>query len=260
MWTKNKIRERLEKGEIPLGLEVMLGSSRIVEIAGWSGFDYVQFDQEHTSFGLETIEDLIRAADATNMTSLVRVAENNPKQIGRALETGAHGVIIPQVIDADDVQRAIDAVYYAPRGKRGMCPVTRTARYCEETWEEYNEWLRSEVMVIPLIENDSALRSIEEICALPEISIIGFGAGDLGQSLGVGARGLSEPIVRAAFEKVVSVARKHNVVLKGMPVIGSSPSKAMKDLVDMGVRVVMYDADALMFTRECRRIVKDVRG
>lgn len=260
MWTKNRIREKLAKGEIPLGLEVMLGSSRIVEIAGWSGFDYVQFDQEHTSFGLETIEDLIRAADATSMTSLVRVAENNPKQIGRALETGAHGVIIPQVTDAEEVQRAIDAVFYAPRGKRGMCPVTRTARYCEDSWDEYNAWLESEVMIIPLIENASALRNIEEICALPEITVIGFGAGDLGQSLGVGARGLSEPIVREAFEKVVSVARKHDVVLKGMPVIGPSPAAAVKDLVDRGVRVVMYDADALMFSRACRLIVEDVRG
>ncbi|MEF9604001.1 aldolase/citrate lyase family protein [Paracoccus sp. PXZ] len=260
MWSKNKIVEKLARGEVPLGLEVMLGSARIIEIAGWSGFDFVQLDQEHTSFGLETLEDLIRAADATGMTAILRVAKNDAKDIGRALETGAHGVIIPQVIDAEDVQSAIDACFYAPRGKRGMCPVTRAARYNEDAWGDYNIWLQSEVLLIPLIENESALNNIEEICALPEVKMIGFGAGDLGQSLGFGARGLSEPAVRDAFKHVSRVAKKHNVALKGMPVIGLPPREATQNLIDMGVDVVIYDADALMLSREFRRIAEGVEG
>lgn len=260
MWSKNRIREKLAKREVPLGLEVMLSDPRIIEIAGWSGFDFVQLDQEHTSYGLETLEEMIRAADATGMTSVLRVAENNAKAISRALEAGAHVICVPQVTDAEDVQRAIDACFYAPRGKRGMCPVTRAARYNEDTWEAYNAWLASEVMLIPLIENASALDDIEAICALPEIEVISFGAGDLGQSLGVGTRGLREPVVREAFQKVVRVARKHGVSLKGMPVIGKPPAEATQDLIDMGVDVVIYDADALIMSRECRRIAEAVQG
>lgn len=260
MWTRNKILQKLAAGDIPIGLEIMLGSARIVEMAGWAGFDFVQLDQEHCPFGLETIEMLTRAADAANLTTLVRVAQNNPKDISRVLEAGAHGVVVPQVLDAADVQNALDNVYYAPVGKRGMCPVTRAARYDDAIWDDYIAWVQEEVMLIPLIENATALENIEEICALPGIKVIGFGAGDLGQSLGVGARGLAEPIVREALEKVTEVARKHGVVLKGMPVIdGSSPAEAVKKLCARGVRVIQYDADALMLSREFGRIVEDIR-
>ncbi|MCO5089849.1 aldolase/citrate lyase family protein [Bosea sp. (in: a-proteobacteria)] len=260
MWSENKVLKKIAAGQVPYGFEIMLGSPRIVEMVGWAGFDYIQLDQEHTPFGLETIEDMVRAADATGLTSLVRVAQNNPKDISRALETGAHGVIVPQVTDAADVQKALDSVYYAPRGQRGMCPVTRGARYDDAVWEEYLAWVQKEVMFIPLIENASALESIDEICALPGVSVIGFGAGDLGQSLGVGAQGLAAPIVREAFAKVRETARRHNVVLKGMPVIGDDPAKAVRNLLDMGVGMVMYDADALLFSRECRNIMNGIRS
>jgi len=258
MRPKNRLKQAIREGRVPLGLELMLGSERIIEIAGWSGFDFVQVDQEHTSFGFEAIESSVRAAEAVNLVAIVRVAENRPKDIGRALETGAPCIMIPQVRSAAEVRQALDAVYYAPHGMRGMCPVTRAAKYNDEEWEEYLEWVRSEVMLIPLIENKEALDDIEQICSIPDIDVISFGAGDLGQSLGVGAKGMSAPVVQDAFRKVVEVARKHNTVLLGMPFIGDAPLKSVEDLLDSGVGMVMYDADALMFSRECRRIVGDV--
>lgn len=258
MRPKNRLKQAIREGRVPLGLELMLGSERIIEIAGWSGFDFVHVDQEHTSFGFESIESCVRAAEAVNLITIVRVAENRPKDIGRALETGAHCVSVPQVRSAAEVRLALDAMYYAPHGTRGMCPVTRAAKYSDEGWDEYLEWVRSEVMLIPLIENEDALNDIEEICAIPEIDVIAFGAGDLGQSLGVGAKGMSSPIVQEAFRKVVEVARKHKKVLLGMPHIGDSPMKSVEELLDSGVGIVMYDADALMFSRACRRIVSDV--
>lgn len=260
MWSENKVRKKLAAGQIPFGMEIMLGSPRIIEMIGWAGFDYVQLDQEHAPFGFESIEDMIRAADASGLSAFVRVAQNNPKDISRVLEAGAHGVIVPQVTDAADVQKAIDSMYYAPRGNRGMCPVTRAARYDDAVWPQYLAWVEKEVMFVPLIENASALENIDAICALPEVSVIGFGAGDLGQSLGVGAVGLASPVVQEAFRTVLEAARRHKVVLKGMPVIEASPADGIKKLLDMGVGMVMYDADALMFSRECRKIMEGYRS
>ncbi len=255
MRAKNRVRQAIRDGRVPLGMELMLGSDRIVEICGWSGFDYVHLDQEHAPFGFEAIESSVRAADAAGMSSIVRVADNDPKDISRILETGACGVCIPQVRGADDVQRAMSAMYYEPHGTRGMCPVTRAAHYWDGGWEEYLEWVRSEVMIIPLIENKDALENIDEICAIPGVDAVSFGAGDLGQSLGVGARGLSEPIVRDAFHKVIEVAKKHNTVIQAMPFIGDDPLNSVDELLSDGVGMILYDADALILSRECRRAV-----
>lgn len=260
MWSENKVLSKMSKGQIPYGIGIMLGNPRIVEIAGWAGFDFVQIDQEHTAFGFETIEGLIRAADAVGMCSIVRVAENNPKDIARVLEAGAQGVVVPQVRNAADVRKAIDAAHYEGKGNRGMCPVTRAARYNEGSWDRYEAWTRKNIMVIPLIENAEAIETIDEICALPEIDVIGFGAGDIGQSLGVGARGISDPQVRAVFDGVARAARKHDVLMKGTPVAADSPADAERRLREMGVGMVVCDTDALLFTRECRRLLENARG
>lgn len=255
MRARNRVREALREGRIPLGMELMLGSERIVEICGWSGFDCIHLDQEHTPFGFEAIESSVRAAEAAGISSFVRVAEALPKDISRVLETGATGVVVPNVRGADDVQQALDAMFYEPHGTRGMCPVTRAAHYRDDSWDEYVEWVRSEVMLMPLIENSDALANIDEICAMPDIDVISFGAGDLGQSMGVGARGLSEPVVLDAFKKTIEVAGKHGTVMDAMPFIGDDVMKSVEDLLDMGVGMITYDADALMLSRECSRFV-----
>ena len=260
MWSENKVLKKMSKRQIPYGMGIMLGNPRIVEIAGWSGFDFVQIDQEHTAFGFETIESLVRAADAVGMCSIVRVAENHPKDIARVLEAGAQGIVVPQVRNADDVRKAIDAAHYEGKGTRGMCPVTRAARYYEPSWDRYEAWTRENIMVIPLIENAEAIENLDEICALPGIDVIGFGAGDIGQSLGVGARGISAPEVRAVFERIAKVARKHGVLMKGTPVTADSPAEVEHKLREMGVGMVVSDTDALLFSRECRRHLENAWG
>ena len=254
----NRVRELLDEGRVPVGIEAMLGSPRVLEMIGWAGFDYVQLDMEHTPFDFEGIETQIRVAEGVGLTPIVRVSENDPHAISRVLDAGAQCVVVPQVRSAAEVRGALAATCYAPRGTRGMCPVTRAAQYSDETWDEYLEWVQTELLLIPLIENAEALEDIEAICAIPEIRVVGFGSGDLGQSLGVGARGLSAPVVQEAFGRVARAARENGAVLRGMPVIGGDRQYAIRDLLAAGVGMITYDADALMFSRLCREIMSDL--
>lgn len=255
----NRVRQAIKEGRVPIGMEIMLGSERIIEMVGWAGFDFVQLDQEHAPFGFEKIESLIRAGDGVGLSSFVRVATSAEKDISRALDCGAHGVVVPQVKSAAEVKDALEAMYYAPKGRRGMCPVTRVARYDEDMWHDYLAWARDEVMLIPLIENTQALAEVDAICALPGIAVIGVGGGDLGQSLGEGAAGMSSEKVRAAFREVVVTAKRHGVLVKGMPVIGESAAASIKDLLGQGVGMIQYDADALVLSRICRDVINQAR-
>ena len=83
--------------------------------------------------------------------SLVRVAETTPTNMRRVLETGTPGVIVPQVKSAKEVRDASAATRYAPAGTRGMCPVTRAARFNESTWNEYVEWAAHELLFVALV-------------------------------------------------------------------------------------------------------------
>ncbi len=255
---KNKVKQLLAAGKIPVGIECMLAGEALVEMVGWAGFDFVHLDMEHTSHGFDMIERQVRAAENVGITPFVRVATNDPKDISRVLEAGAQGIVIPQVSSADDMRRAIDSVFYAPRGMRGMCPVTRAARYSDSIWNEYTQWVEDEVLIVPLIESKEGMDNLEEICALPEVHIVGLGGGDLGQSLGVGATGMSAPIVQEAFAEMIRVAKKHGVTVDGMPVVAPDRKTEVQHLINSGVGMITYDADAFIFMRQCEEIRNDI--
>jgi 2-dehydro-3-deoxyglucarate aldolase/4-hydroxy-2-oxoheptanedioate aldolase len=94
----NHTRERLAKGETVLGCSIQ--SYRSPEIArtfAAAGFDYVFIDMEHGSFNLETVQDMITAANGAGITPIVRVAELLYSLVARLLDASAQGIILPRV-------------------------------------------------------------------------------------------------------------------------------------------------------------------
>lgn len=236
-------------------MQCFSGSPSLVEIIGLSGFDFVMIDTEHSSVGPETVEHLVRCAENVDLTPLVRVEENAPAPIRKALETGAAGVIVPRVGSAAELKAAIAAAQYPPAGLRGMCPSTRAADYSVEGWRAFVERTNDEVLVIPLIETPEALENVSEICELSEIVL--FGPGDLGMALGVGASGMQTPEVRAAFDRVRQAASETGTALMGVPFPDWS-AKSCAELIASGVTVLLHGIDQLLFAEVCHSIVSEL--
>lgn len=255
--TRNGLLSALEDGRVPIGMECLSCNPNLVEIVGHAGFDFVKLDMEHTALDWTGLEGLVRAADSANISSIVRVAENNPTYIRRALETGCHGLMIPMVDDRASVVAALDATFYAPHGTRGMCPSVRATGYGSANWDEYLDWSRSELTVIPMIETAKALQNAEEICSLEAVKVITLGVGDLGQDLGVGARGMSEPIMVEALKRLISIANDTDTAVWCSPFPDGS-REACERLLDMGVRVLMYTGDQMLFQSACNRVLADL--
>src|SRR5678815_2789461 len=97
-----------------------IASPSIVEVIGYSGFDAVYFDMEHTSFSMPEIQVMILAAEKHKITPVVRIPALNPALIGRLLDIGAQGIYVPHVSDAESARIAVRATRYAPLGDRGV--------------------------------------------------------------------------------------------------------------------------------------------
>lgn len=255
--SRDRIAEALAAGRIPLGMQSFVGAPSLIEIMAHTGFDFVMIDTEHASVNPETLEHLIRAADSSGITPLVRVEEGLPGPIRKALEAGAAGVVVPRVGTSDDVRRAIDAAYYPPHGKRGMCPATRAAGYSMDGWSAFVERTHAEVMVIPLIETPEAIENARAICSLPEVRIVFFGPGDLGMALGAGGAGMGDSRVREAFGELIRIARECDTLVMAVPFPDLS-TQACRDLLDAGVGILMHSIDELLFAQVCRGIVSDL--
>ena len=110
----NQLKDRLMKKEKPLGIFVDTASSYIVECIGRTGFDFVIIDNEHSPVEAETSADLIRAAELSGLTPLVRVRENSRPAVLKVLDVGAQGLVVPNINSAEEVKELISYCKYKP--------------------------------------------------------------------------------------------------------------------------------------------------
>src|SRR3989338_6841281 len=117
---KTSLKDRLKSGETALGSWSIIPSAALVEIIGYSGFDFIVIDSEHGPVNIESAENLIRAAQIAGMPSILRVPRNESNFILRALDVGACGIQIPHVSTETGARLAVESVKYYPKGKRGF--------------------------------------------------------------------------------------------------------------------------------------------
>lgn len=193
-----KIRAR----ERVLGYWCVLDAPVATERIARLGYDYVCLDGQHGLLGYSGLLAGLTAIDAGGAsTGLVRVEANNATPIGRALDAGAGGVIVPLVDTAADAAEAVAAAKYGPEGKRSYGPMRSELRI-GPTPAEAN----ATTVVLVMIETAPGLANVEEICATPGLDGVYVGPSDL--SLALGAAYPGDPAVAAEFEAALTRVRE----------------------------------------------------
>src|SRR5690242_13069305 len=116
MLRPNKTKQAMLEGQAVFGTITLMSDPWVVEIVGNSGYDFITVDLEHTALDLSQVENLIRAAEATDLTPIVRVPDLDRKTISRMMDSGAQGILLPLVEDYETAQRFSDYIRYPPRG------------------------------------------------------------------------------------------------------------------------------------------------
>lgn len=178
----NNIKQKLAQGEATLGTWQMIGNTSISEILCQAGYEWVTIDMEHTGIDVDDALELIRVIDLCGKTSAVRVSVNDFTLIKRVLDSGAKIIIVPMVMNREDAEKAVNAVYYPPRGTRGV-GLSRAQRY-GFGFEEYKAHFEEEAVVVAQIEHIDAVDHLEEILSVDGIDATIIGPYDLSGSLG----------------------------------------------------------------------------
>ena len=204
-----KVRRR----ETVVGYWVVLDSPASTERVARLGYDYVSLDAQHGLFGYSGMLAGLTAIDAAGRAvGMVRVAANDAAPIGRALDAGAAGVIVPLINSAEDAATAVAASRYPPVGIRSYGPMRALLRI-GPTPAEANE----AVIVFAMIETPDGLANVEAIAATPGIDGLYIGPSDL--TLAVGGAGPADPSVADAFEAALVRIRRacdHNGIAAGL--------------------------------------------
>lgn len=202
------LRSAWNDGLSTVGAWLSLASSVTAEVAARTGFDYVCIDAQHGALGIGDVTTMIQAIELGGSTPLVRVPWNEPGVIARALDAGAHGVIVPMINSADEAEAVVQACRYAPRGSRSYGPTAVGLRH-----GDYRAWAEANVAVIPMIETAKAIKNLDEILAVTGIDAVYVGPADLSLTLGLAPRNNDDrPEFTDALTRVVAASRNAGVV------------------------------------------------
>lgn len=205
--TGSSLKDTWARGETTYGAWLLTCDTLVARTAASLDFDYVGIDVQHGTASADSSADAI-AAMVDRTVPLVRVAQNNPAEIGRQLDAGALGIIVPLVETADEAQAAVAACRYPPEGHRSFGPARARLAHGADYATRANDL----VTCIPMIETALGLENVDEIAAVPGVDALYVGPADL--SLNLGLPPLLDQDDREfaeALRTIATAARRHGV-------------------------------------------------
>jgi 4-hydroxy-2-oxoheptanedioate aldolase len=249
------LQQQLAKGRPLIGTFCQIASPTLIEAAGYAGMDFVIIDNEHGPIPIDGLAEYLRTAEAAGITPLVRVGENNPALIGKALDLGAAGVVVPQIDSVDAARAAVAAAKYSPLGTRGACPCVRSAQYGGIPSTRFYAQENERTAVVLLVEGPNGMAVLDEILAVPGVDALLIGPVDLSHSLGLAGQE-DHPLVKATMREMAAKARARGVAVG----VFSMDYADAREWASLGAQLLPFSTDSMLFFSVCRQTVTAIRG
>lgn len=263
MFRENSLKEKLRRGDKPVGCWVFLSGGDTTEILSLMGFDALIFDHEHIFTSPHVLIDQMRAAQASDTTCLVRVPSHDPVVIKRIIDTGIEGILVPTVETAAQARDIVAACRYRPHGgHRGVgYPESRAADWSLKE-VAYPAQYRDRFLISIIIETRSGVENIDEIVAVDGVDMVFPGTGDLladivddfGEISGYGD--YQNPELMAMIDTVENAIKQSGKWLGGV----ARNTAGAKQMLDRGYDFVTPSADSWLLIDAAKQTIADMRG
>lgn len=242
---RNRLRQRFRDKATTCGLWVTEETPAITEAAVTLGLDWVCIDMEHGHQDFHEVMNHLRVVRGSETSAIVRVPGIELSAIKRALDMGAHGVIVPYARSHEEVETAFNYGRYPPRGIRGVSG-DRAVKWGLGS-KDYLECADEETLIIPLIETQGAVEDIDAILETPGLEAIYFGPADMSASYGY----LGEWEGPGVAERILDVRAKAEAKGIAAGVIARSVEDSLRRR-DQGFQMVGLGTDMSLLIRAIR--------
>ncbi|HEX3752449.1 MAG TPA: aldolase/citrate lyase family protein [Streptosporangiaceae bacterium] len=239
MSTPVTFRSRLVAREPLYGAWSVIPSLLSVRLLAAAGFDYVVIDLQHggaTESDLPAMTNAIRLAGSTPMG---RVRHAHPADIGRALDLGCAGVIVPNVNSAAQAREVAGAVRYPPAGYRSAGGVLAT----------------EEPVCLVMVESVEAVTDLPATLDTDGVDGIYVGPRDLSFALGCDLDP-DDPVLGPAFAQIWAACRA-----AGKPAgVHATEAAIARRYREGGCTLLTTVADAVAITRDATAQLRAARA
>ncbi|TAQ88540.1 hypothetical protein B7494_g3128 [Chlorociboria aeruginascens] len=148
------------------------------------------------------MHEAVPAIAACGVSPIVRIADNQGHLVKRALDSGAHGIIVPLLYTPADAISLVRSAKFPPLGSRGFgSPFPMPCFSASLTSTAYLQQANSSLLTIVQIETSEALENVDEIAAVEGIDVLFVGPFDLGNNI-------ARPVVDGVMHEELQVAIK----------------------------------------------------
>lgn len=186
----NHARRKLLEGATISGLSLLYPSPEIAEEAAQYGFDFVVLDWQHGAWSEPALNAVLAAYVRAESVPLVRTIGADPAWIGRMLDLGALGVIVPMVETPEQCEAIVRAAKFPPLGMRSATGL-RTAYHANHNYLEYTREANGQMLIVVMVETVLGVRNIRDMMAVPGVDCVLIGPYDL--TLSAGATEIDDP-------------------------------------------------------------------
>ncbi|MFZ0173902.1 MAG: aldolase/citrate lyase family protein [Acidimicrobiales bacterium] len=248
---ENRLQRKWEHGEPALGCWLTVPSSFSAEILAHAGFDWLCVDLQHGVIDYAQMVGMLQGMSSIDVAPLVRVPWNEPGIIGKCLDAGAYGVIVPMVNTREEAEAAVRACRYAPGGARSYGPL----RAAYSAGPDYFSSANTGDRCIIMIETAQAVDDVDNIVSVPGVDAVYVGPADLSITLGLqpGADNPDESF-SSAVRRILDACHRHGVV----PGIAGNARTAPKRL-EQGFLMVEVASDSALLAAGAARALAEVR-
>ena len=241
MTVRNVAREKLEQGQLSLGVGVRM--TRSVEIApamAAAGFDWLFLDMEHGTMSLDACAQIATAALQAGIAPIARVPNGEYAIATRALDNGVMGIVMPHVDTAAEAREVVEKLKYPPVGHRSMGGTGPHYGLRNHSVGDAAKALNASNLTVVMLETPTAIANAEEIAAVPGVDVLLIGPNDLCAEMGIHGD-FGNDRVADAYGKMIAACEKHN---KFPGMAGIYNESIMPRYIEMGARFILSGQDA----------------
>lgn len=250
-----KIKERLQKGELVVGTIISeIRNPNIAYMLSQCGFDFFIIDNEHGSYHVETIANMVAAARGAGISVIIRIPEITRENILKPLDAGAAGLLVPMVNTAQEAKEVIQHAKYPPMGKRGAALRRPHNMYKKVDAARYLKQANENTFIAVQAETAESIKNINEIAAVEGVDCIFVGPFDLSISLGIPGQ-INHTLEVEAIEKIAKACKEH----KKMAGILMFDKKLLKKWINKDFRFAVYSSDITMLADAASDTVTELK-